>query len=37
LVNEVIAKSLISPRVALDKECFAECPTKCTRQRAGFR
>jgi hypothetical protein len=32
LVHEVIVDSLISLRVALDKECFVEWPTKCTRQ-----
>jgi hypothetical protein len=31
-VNEVIAESCISPRVAHGKVCFAECSTKCTRQ-----
>jgi hypothetical protein len=34
LVNKVCAESLISPSVALDKECFAECLIKCTRQSA---
>jgi hypothetical protein len=31
-INMVVAESLISPRVALDKECFVECPTKYTQQ-----
>jgi hypothetical protein len=35
--NEVCAESLSSPRVALDKEYFVECPINCTRQRAGFQ
>jgi hypothetical protein len=34
-VNEVVAESLISPRVAISKEGLAESPTKCTRQSVG--
>jgi hypothetical protein len=33
-INEVIVESVISLSVALGKEFFAECLTKCTRQRA---
>jgi hypothetical protein len=31
-VNVVIVESAISPSVALGKDCFVECSTKCTRQ-----
>lgn len=34
LINEVCAESLSSPRLTLDKECFSECPIKCTQQSA---
>jgi hypothetical protein len=33
-VNEVVVKSLNWSSVVLDKECYDECPTKCTRQSA---
>jgi hypothetical protein len=31
-VNVVVTKSRTLPRAALDKDCFAECPIKSTRQ-----
>jgi hypothetical protein len=36
-VNMVVIESVILPSAAVDKDVFAECLTKSTRQRAGLR